>query len=278
MRSDLLSLRPLHITGTLYFTKENDSSKSKFNMKLKFLVIAIFLTVISCSKKLVKVDSSKTEIEEPQEEFDSFWAQSTINSEYNIFQYSISGNYKKKETRIIKATDEFSTLKGLNISEYEIGHWISQDTLLLYNYISKSGQPKDTLPENIEYKNFEDIVLRVETFRTNSWGRNPLKFKSYTIKENEIKIHGISHKLFKETETFPLGATFFRMEGKKLNRIDINTLDRNMMFVYKQPDGEFKGGLPGVGITIFEFTPEEDLLVEKSNNGIFYNKLLNTQK
>ena len=71
---------------------------------------------------------------------------------------------------------------------------------------------------------------------------------------------------------------FFRMEGKKLNRIDINTLDRNMMFVYKQPDGEFKGGLPGVGITIFEFTPEEDLLVEKSNNGIFYNKLLNTQK
>src|SRR5688500_10809485 len=90
-------------------------------------------------------------ISEQQEKFEyyRFRKQLTPSGKYIIYDYARFGSMAFSSdilgTEVFEANESFDEGEG-ELLNGSISEWISDDTLLVYNFRSDLNQPKDTLP------------------------------------------------------------------------------------------------------------------------------------
>ncbi len=158
-------------------------------------------------------------------------------------------------TELFKVNKPFREGKGESIRGL-ISEWISNDTLLVYNFKSGSEQPQDTLPMKTEYENIGDFVVKSISYRPNSFSSYTSEFDSVSTTRDSVIIRTVSKKGEKKFISFPLGGTTVLATADSIIHIEISTrLHKSMDFVYKNPDGTFTTNLPHVGTTVYDLNP-----------------------
>ena len=217
------------------------------------LSIIIILFVYACNDQ---VDRSQ---------YYEFSRQVTPSGRYVIYDYAKYGPMAFSSditgVELFKADEKFKEGRGLEIKG-SIVEWLSKDTLLVYNFISDQ-QPKDTLPTKIEYTKIGDFIVKAVYYKANSFGRAIYDFDSVATSKDSIFVWIIPHIKKKDKTqilSFPLGATTIEVKSDVIIHISIdNRLTKNMNFVYKNSDGSFTSGLPGVGPTWYDLTPTKKI-------------------
>jgi hypothetical protein len=213
------------------------------------IVLSIFIILLfgACANEQVE-----------EYEYFKFARQVTPSGKYVIYDYArneamaFNSDIYRKE--LFKIGEEFKEGKGLYINS-SISEWLSDDTLLVYNFSSDSKQPKDTLPIKTKISPLGDFIIKTVFYQSNSAVGINYEFDSvattadsilfWMTKDNDIKIL-----------RFPLGATTIQSKSNSITHISIdNQLTKNMDFVYKNADGTFTRGLPGIGITSYNLKP-----------------------
>ncbi|HZB15494.1 MAG TPA: hypothetical protein VE467_20810 [Chryseolinea sp.] len=217
--------------------------------------ITIFLTgllLVSCHSE------KKHDIEYYQ-----FRKQLTPSGKYVIYNYAKFGPMAFSSdiigTELFPVNEPFEEGEGKSITG-SISEWISDDTLLVYNFKSELHQPKDTLPIKTEYESVGDFITKTVFYKTNSGSRSILHFDSVATTKNSIIIRTIPKKGKKELICFPLGGTTIQVQSDSITHIEISTrLHKSMDFVYKNPDGTYSINLPRVGTTWYDLTPTKKI-------------------
>ena len=172
-------------------------------------------------------------------------------------------------TELFEIDQKFVEGEGEKISG-AISEWISNDTLLVFNFKSDLKQPKDTLPIKTEYSRLGDFVVKTLFYKSNSGGRDIYDFDSVATSSDSIFVRVLSNKKGKQILGFPLGATTVKIKSDSIIHIEIDgRLIKSMSFVYKNPDGTFTTGLPEVGTTWYDLTPTKNI----SSKGLAKRKL-----
>jgi hypothetical protein len=162
-------------------------------------------------------------------------------------------------TELFPADEPFEEGEGESITG-ALSEWVSDDTLLVYNFLSELHQPKDTLPIKTEYQGMGDFIVKSVFYKTNSGGRSILEFDSVSTTKDSIIIRTISKKGERKFISFPLGGTTIQAKSDSLTHIEVSTrLHKSMDFVYKNPDGTYSTNLPHVGTTWYDLTPTKKI-------------------
>lgn len=206
-------------------------------------------------------------------EYYKFRKQITPSGKYIIYDYARYGAMAFSSdisgTVVFKANEIFEEGKGQQI-DGAICAWLSNDTLLVYNFKSNLEQPKDTFPIKIEIRKLGDFIVKTVFMKANSGGRDSYDFDSIRITNNSIFIRIVENKKRKYFLKFPLGATTIKTKGDSITHIEVSTiLNKNMDFVYKNTDGTFSTGLAEVGTTEYDLTPIKKI----SANGLYKRKI-----
>ncbi len=217
---------------------------------MRLINILLFLSII-----LSSCGEGQTE----KYEYSRFAKQITPSGKYVIYDYARYGPMAFSSdiigTEIFKIDEEFKEGRGKEIKG-SLSEWISNDTLLVYNFKSNLNQPKDTLPIKTEYSELCDFIVKNVFYKTNSGGRSIFDFDSIATTNDSILIWTVSEKRGRKILKFPLGATTIKTRSDSIFHVSINNrLTKNMSFVYKNPDGSFSSGLPEVGTTWYDLTP-----------------------
>ena len=212
----------------------------------KFLVLTLILT--ACGNETVE-----------EYEYYRFAKQVTPSGQYVIYDYARFGPMAFSSdisgTELFEIDNKFEEGNGIEI-DGSISEWLSNDTLLVYNFKSYLKQPKDTLPIKSECKKLGDFTLKTVYYKANSGGRAIYNFDSVSTTNDSIFIQTIQQDNRREIISFPLGGTTIETTRDSIIQITVNTrLTKNMSFVYKNPDGTFTSGLPGIGTTWYDLTP-----------------------
>ena len=205
-----------------------------------------------------------------QYEYYRFERQVTPSGKFAIYDYARFGpmafSSDVSGTELFKIDEEFKEGKGTEING-SISEWLSDDTLLVYNFRSDLKQPKDTLPIKTEHSKLGDFTVKTVYYKANSGGRAIYDFDSVTTTSDSIFIRVLSDKEGKQILRFPLGGTSIKAKPDSIIHIAIHTrLSKNMDFVYKNPDGTFTSGLPGVGTTWYDLTPTKKISPKPVND------------
>ena len=207
--------------------------------------------------------------------YNEFAIQKSPNGNYNIIKYRRSGAMAFSSdiigTELFEVNKEFKEGKGRRINGI-VSEWISNDTLLVYNFNTNLDQPKDTFPIKTQIDKFNDLVIKTEYYRPNSWGGNTYSFDSIWTNN-----HGVSIK-FKYTDTkfnvrtYPYGAVTITSKDKIIESVEAFAgIRKSMNFVYKNPDGTFSTNLPGIGLTTNNYKPIRKIDIrELEKSKIFY--------
>jgi hypothetical protein len=220
-------------------------------MKIYALIIlTLFLT--ACGNEKVE-----------QFEYYRFAKQVTPSGKYVIYDYARFGPMAFSSdilgTELFETNKDFKEGNGIKI-EGAISEWLSNDTLLVYNFKSDLKQPKDTLPIKTEFKKLGDFTVKTVYYKSNSGGRAINKFDSVAMTNDSIFIQTIQKENEKKIISFPLGGTTIKATSDSITHIEVNTrLTKNMSFVYKNSDGTFTSGLPGIGTTWYDLTPTKKI-------------------
>jgi len=176
------------------------------------------------------------------------------------FSSDISG------TEVFDINDKFEEGKGQKING-AISEWITDDTLLVYSFKSNIDQPKDTFPVKTEHYKVGDFNIKLIYYgAANFGGRNSFEFDSVKIYNNSIWLRLVDNKKIKRTNSFPLGAVTIKTKEDTIIHIEVdNRLSKYMDFVYKNKDGSISTGLPGIGTTVYDFTPTKTILKQGLN-------------
>lgn len=216
------------------------------------------------------------ESEQETYKYNQFRKQITPSGKYVIYDYSRYGSMAFSSdiagTELFDIKDKFEEGKGLKING-AISEWISDDTLLVFNFKSNQDQPKDTFPVKVEYEKVGDFNIKTIYYgAANFGGRNIYEFDSVRTSNDLIYLRLVGNKKRKRTITFPLGATTIKTKGDTIVHIEVATrLSKNMDFVYKNKDGSMTTGLPGIGTTDYDLTPTKTILKKGLNpNKIFW--------
>lgn len=162
-------------------------------------------------------------------------------------------------TELFEIDQKFVEGEGEKISG-AISEWISNDTLLVFNFKSDLKQPKDTLPIKTEYSRLGDFVVKTLFYKSNSGGRDIYDFDSVATSSDSIFVRVLLNNKEKKVLGFPLGGTSIKTKSDSLVHIEIDgRLNKSMSFVYKNPDGTFTTGLPEVGTTWYDLTPVKNI-------------------
>lgn len=196
-------------------------------------------------------------------EYCSFRKQLTPSGEYVIYKYARNGSMAYSSdvtgTELFKVNEPFTERKGEPIRGL-ISEWISNDTLLVYNFSSGSEQPQDTLSMKTEYENIGDFVVKSVFYSPNSFSSYTSEFDSVSTTRDSIIIRTVSKKGEKKFISFPLGGTTVQATSDSIIHIEISArLHMSMDFVYKNPDGTFTRNLPEVGTTVYGLTPTKKI-------------------
>lgn len=215
----------------------------------RLLVLTITILILSsCSEQTDKY------------EYYRFGKQITPSGKYVIYDYARYGAMAFSSdisgTEVFKIDETFSEGKGEEING-AISEWISNDTLLVFNFKSNLDQPKDTLPTNIKYQKIGDFIVKTVSYGASNAGyRSISDFDSVSTTNDSIYIRLVKDNKKNETLRFPLGATTIKAKGDSIIHIAVDTrLNKNMNFVYKNKDGTFTSGLPEIGTTWYDLTP-----------------------
>lgn len=220
-------------------------------MQKKLIIAFTILLISSCSEQAEKFKYYK------------FSKQITPNGKYVIYDYARYGEMAFGSdisgTELFRIDESFSEGKGQEING-AISEWISNDTLLVFNFKSNLKQPKDTLPIDIKYRKLEDFVVKTIFYKTNAGYRSISNFDSIKTTNDSVFVRLVTDKNENKFLRFPLGATFIEIKADSITRIEISTrLNKNMNFVYKNEDGTFTNGLPEIGTTWYDLTPTKNI-------------------
>ena len=221
-------------------------------MPLRFLlVLAIVSLLVSCS--------------EPVEtyEYYKFRRQITPSGKYVIYDYARYGPMAFSSdisgTELFKIGEKFVEGNGKKI-DGEISEWLSNDTLLVYDFKSDLAQPKDTLPISTIHYNRGDFIVKTVYYKSNAGYREIYKFDSLSTTNDSILIRVVSDKNKKQFLRYALGGTTIKINANLLTKIEVaGILDKSMDFVYKNKDGSFSTGLPEIRNTWIEFMPTKQI-------------------
>ena len=215
-------------------------------MKHFYIILLSIIVLSSCGEK---------------EKFDyyRFSKQITPSGKYVIYDYARFGPMAFSSdilgTEIFKVGEVFEEGHGKVINGV-ISEWLSDDTLLVYNFKSNLDQPKDTFPIKTEFSKLGDFIVKTDYYKSNSGGRAIYNIDSIATTNDSIFIRTISEKKDKNILRFPLGAVNISVKSDSIVHVRIDSrLNKNMSFVYKNPDGSFSTGLPEVGTTWYDLTP-----------------------
>jgi hypothetical protein len=219
----------------------------------RFIVLAITILLLgSCAEQVEKY------------KYYRFCKQITPSGKYIIYDYARYGSMAFSSdisgTELFKIDDKFAEGEGEEI-DGAISEWLSNDTLLVFNFKSNLEQPKDTFPIKIEYSNLGDFVVKTIYYKTNAGYRSISYFDSVETTNDSIFIHLVTTDN-KENQilSFPLGSTTIKTKSDSITHIEISTrLNKNMNFVYKNKDGTFTNGLPEIGTTWYDLTPTKKI-------------------
>ena len=219
----------------------------------RFYILTItILLFASCTKQVEKYEYYK------------FSKQITPSGKYIIYDYARYGAMASSSdisgTEVFKINETFSEGKGEEING-AISEWISNDTLLVYNFKSNLDQPKDTLPTKIKTQKIGDFIVKTVFYGASNAGyRSISDFDSVRTTNDSIFIHLVTDDKENETLRFPLGATSIETKEDSILHIAVDTrLNKNMNFVYKNKDGTFTRGLPEIGTTWYDLTPTKKI-------------------
>ena len=209
------------------------------------------------------------ESEQGTDQYYRFKKQITPSGKYVIYDYARGGAAYSSNiggTELFNINDKFEEGKGQKING-AISEWISDDTLLCYNFKSNLDQPKDTFPVKTELNRVGDFIVKTVYYgAANSGGRNSYDFDSVRTTKDLIFIRFLAGKKIKRTRVFPLGATTIKTKGDTIVQIDVETrLTKDMHFVYTNPNGTVSTGLPGIGTTDYEYKPSKIILKQGLN-------------
>ena len=196
-------------------------------------------------------------------EYYKFHRQVSPSGQYVIYDYARFGPMAFSSdiagTEVFRIEEEFAEGKGKNING-SISEWLSNDTLLVYNFKSDLERPKDTLPIKTDFRELGDFTVKTVYYKMNSGGRTILKIDSVGTTNDSIFIRTVSQNESGKFLKFPLGGISVKTKADSVVLITIqNRLTKNMSFVYKNPDGSFTSGLPGIGTTNYELTPTKNI-------------------
>jgi len=227
----------------------------------RFIILTItILFLTSCSEQVEKYVYYR------------FSKQTTPSGKYVIYDYARYGAMAFSSdisgTEVFKIDETFSEGKGEDL-DGAISEWISNDTLLVYNFKSNLDQPKDTLPTKIKYQKIGDFIVKTIFYGASNAGyRSISDFDSVKTTNDSIFIHLVTDpstlspldKNNNKTLSFPLGATTISIKGDSICHISVDTrLNKSMNFVYKNKDGTFTNGLPEIGTTWYDLTPTKKI-------------------
>ena len=231
-------------------------------MRTKIITIIILIfTICSCRKEQVE-----------QHEYYRFSQQITPNGEYMIYDYARHGifafNSDISATELFKTNKDFREGKGIQL-DGAISEWLSDDTLLVYNFKSKSRlkQPKDTLPIKTTFTQVGNFTIKTVYYIPNLWNRVARDFDAVRTTKDSIFIRTVFENGQTEILRFPLGATTIKASSDSIIHIAVHTqLFKNMDFSHRNSDGTFTTGLPGVGTTRYDFTPKKRISPQRLND------------
>jgi hypothetical protein len=230
--------------------------------KYIMLIIAFFLFE-SCSENKVK------------KEYLKFSKQISPSGKYIIYNYTSAGamafSSDNSRIEVFKINDKFEDGNGVQIKG-EICKWISNDTLLVYNFNSNLKQPKDTLPIKTELKKVGDFTVKTLFYKTNHSGANNYTFDSVWTSDNNICIKFNSTPSRQNVRVFPLGSVRITTNSDSIKFIEIfEGISKSMNFTYLNKDGTTSRGLPSIGTTWFYYTPTKKISPRNlSKNKIFW--------
>ncbi|WP_205501254.1 hypothetical protein [Rufibacter psychrotolerans] len=192
-------------------------------------------------------------------EYYRFGKQVTPSGKYVIYDYARFGpmafSSDISATEVFSISETFEEGKGTRV-DGAIAEWLSDDTLLVFNFRSELQQPKDTLPIKTEHYRVGDFIVKSINYKSNSGGRVISDFDSVSITQDSIWIRLVSEAKGRRIISFPLGGTYIKVKSDTINHIEVSTrLHKSMDFVYKNPDGTFTSDLPHVGTTRYDLTP-----------------------
>lgn len=222
-----------------------------------FLSFILTMLLLSSCNERPKID-----------QYYRFSKQITPSGKYVIYDYARYGPAFGSDIsgmELFKIDEMFEEGAGISING-AISEWITDDTLLVYNFKSNLKQPKDTLPIKIVCSDLGDFVVKTIFYKTNAGYRSISDFDSVSMTKDSIFIRIIMNSEEKQFLVFPLGATTISTRADSIIHIEVSgRLSKNMNFVYKNEDGTFTSGLPEIATTWYDLTPAKRISFHSLN-------------
>ncbi|MBK7230635.1 MAG: hypothetical protein IPH97_17605 [Ignavibacteriales bacterium] len=225
---------------------------------------SLYLLVIKSMQKIIAIIVTgflfnACDVQKEKPDYYKFRTQLTPSGNHIIYDYARYGlmafSSDKTGIEVFSINDNFEEGEGESIDGV-ISEWISEDTLLVYNFNYGLKQPLDTLPINVEYKEIADFVVKTFYYTTNSVRRIISDFDTVSTTKDSIRIRIVSKNNEKEIISFPLGGTTIKAESDSIKYIEVSArLRKSMSFIYKNQDGTFTKDLPEVGTILYELKP-----------------------
>lgn len=221
-------------------------------MQRLLILIFVILLLSSCSEQIEKYDYYR------------FRKQITPSGKYVIYDYARYGAMAFSSdisgTKVFKIDEPFSEKRGEKING-AISEWISNDTLLVFNFKSNLDRPKDTLPTNIKYRKVGDFIVKTVSYGAANFGSRFISdFDSVRTTDDSIFIRLVTDNKKRKALSFPLGETTIKVKYDSIVHISVDArLHKSMDFVYKNKDGSFTSGQPGIGTTWYDLTPTKKI-------------------
>ena len=224
-------------------------------MHIRIIIIVIILfTACYCENKQIK------------QQYYRFGKQITPSGKYVIYDYARFGTMAWSSdilgTELFRIDEKFREGQGIRLGG-TISEWLSNDTLLVYNFDSELKQPKDTLPIKTDFKEIGDFIVKIVYYKANSWTTVCRNFDSVTTTNDSIFVKTVFENGEIEVLRFPLGATTIKSISDSITHITIHTrLRKKMNFSLKNPDGTFTEGLTSVGTIGYDLKPKKRISAE----------------
>ncbi len=187
-----------------------------------------------------------------------FRKQLTPSGKYVIHDYARNGWMAFMPdvagTEVFGVNEAFKEGEGEPI-DGSISAWISDDTLLVYDFSYRLKQPGDTLPIKTECTKVGDFTVKTVFYKSNSvLGANEV-FDSVYAGRDSIFIRlvaGTERSLL----ALPFGGTHVEVKGDSIYAIEISTIVRKSMdFERTHSDGTTETGLPRIEVAGYFLTP-----------------------
>lgn len=205
-----------------------------------------------------------------------FSRQLTPSGKYVIYNYAREGKIAffpdVSGTEVFGISQAFEEGQGERI-DGSISQWISDDTLLVYDFTYPMKQPRDTLPIKTQLDKVGDFIVKTVFYKSNSTTNSNYSFDSVYASKDSLFI-----RLFPQEEgmllALPLGGTHVNVKDDSIYTIEIQTrVHKSMDFERTFSDGTTQAGLPRIQVEGYHLIPinkiSPTLLPEKK---VFWHK------